>query len=93
MISVCLPLLECKLLVQVEAMDEPWESSIVEYGAVNVMDFHIVNPTQCSGGDFRKKKLAIVDPDSFPGDGRRGTTFCKFSVMDLTTMHPGGAYE
>ena len=50
-------------------MDEPWESSIVEYGAVNVTGFRIVNPTRRYVRDFLKK-WTLLDPDSFPGAGR-----------------------
>ena len=54
---------------QLQGMDEPWESFTVEYGAVNVTGFRIVNPTRRYVRDFFKK-WTLLDPDSFPGAGR-----------------------
>ncbi|CAL8101106.1 unnamed protein product, partial [Orchesella dallaii] len=51
------------------AMDEPWESSIVEYGAVNVTGFRIVDPTRRYVRDFLKKWTQL-DTTNFPGAGR-----------------------
>ena len=50
-------------------MDEPWEASIQEYGAVNVTGFRIVNPTRRYVRDFLKK-WTTLDADNFPGAGR-----------------------
>ena len=50
-------------------MDEPWHSFVVEYGAVNVTGFRIVNPSRRYVRDFLKK-WSLLDPDSFPGAGR-----------------------
>ena len=67
-------------LPQLQAMDEPWESFTVEYGAVNVTGFRIVNPTRRYVRDFLKK-WASLDPDSFPGAGRNyiSVSFVYFS--------------
>ena len=75
-------------LLQLEAMDEPWESSIVEYGAVNVTGFRIVNPTRRYVRDFLKK-WTLLDPDSFPGAGRNYISVsCLFPSRKIMSARP-----
>jgi len=50
-------------------MDEPWESSIKEYGVVNVTGFRIVDPNRRYVRDFLKKWATLKSTD-FPGAGR-----------------------
>ncbi len=50
-------------------MDEPWESSIVEYGAVNVTGFRIVDPGRKVVKDFLNK-WSSLDTANFPEAGR-----------------------
>ncbi len=56
-------------------MDEPWESSIVEYGVVNVTGFRIVDPARRYVRDFLKK-WTLLDPTNFPGAGRNSISVC-----------------
>jgi len=52
-----------------KGMDEPWEASIVEYGAVNVTGYRIVDPARKYVRDFLTK-WAALDKKQFPGAGQ-----------------------
>jgi len=58
-------------------MDEPWESSIVEYGAVNVTGFRIVDSSRRVVKDFLQK-WALLDKTNFPGAGQRSISVSFF---------------
>jgi hypothetical protein len=67
-------------------MDEPWESSITEYGVVNVTGFRIVDPNRRYVRDFLKK-WAMLDSANFPGAGR---TSISVSFTSLHFSHAPG---
>jgi len=53
-----------------QAFDEPWETSVVEFSAVNVTGFRIVDPNRKYVKDFLSK-WSSLDSRQFDGAGRR----------------------
>jgi hypothetical protein len=58
-------------------MEEPWESSIVEYGAVNVTGFRIVDSGRRHVREFLQK-WAKLDKANYPGAGQ---TYISVRIM------------
>ena len=57
-------------------MEEPWENAIVEYGAVNVTGFRIVDPSRRLVKDFLSKWNAL--DSAYPA---AGTPFISVSYL------------
>lgn len=62
-------------------MDEPWDSAIVEYGAVNVTGFRIVDNGRRVVREFLTK-WAALDATNFPGAGKSSISVSS-SVISL----------
>jgi hypothetical protein len=60
-----------------QTMDEPWESSIKEYGVVNVTGFRIVDPTKRYVREFLRKWTAL-DASNFPGAGKNSISVSSY---------------
>lgn len=58
------------------AFDEPWENSVVEFSAVNVTGFRIVDPGKKVVRDFLAK-WAALDTRQFEGAGKRSISVMK----------------
>ena len=63
-----------------QAMDEPWEQSIMEYGVVNVTGFRIVDPTKRYVREFLKK-WNTLDVKDFPGAGKNSISVSLYFVL------------
>jgi hypothetical protein len=65
-----------------QAFDEPWESSTVEFGAVNITGFRIIDPTRPTVKEFLKKWSAL-DPVAYPGAGKNSISVCLYVTCTL----------
>lgn len=53
-----------------QAFDEPWERSVVEFTAVNITGFRMVDPDRKLVKDFLSR-WATLDTNQFEGGGKR----------------------
>ncbi|CAG7829022.1 unnamed protein product [Allacma fusca] len=71
------------------AFDEPWDSGVVEYGAVNITGFRLVDPSRPLVKEFLKK-WSSLDSSAFPGAGKNAISanaaliYDGFSVLQET---------
>lgn len=57
-------------------MDDRWESEVIEYGAINITGFRIVDASRRPVKDFLESWRRL-DPMTLPGAGRDSISVCK----------------